>query len=88
MNKKLWNNKTSNISEEITSVLAGEDIELDKFIFIYDVDASLAHVKALQSIGVIKKNELTKLSKALKVLRTKFINGTFCLLYTSPSPRD
>jgi argininosuccinate lyase len=79
MNKKLWNNKTSNISEEITSFLAGEDIELDKFIFIYDVDASLAHVKALQSIGVIKKNELTKLSKALKVLRTKFINGTFKL---------
>ncbi|MDB4238555.1 argininosuccinate lyase [Gammaproteobacteria bacterium] len=79
MNKKLWNNKTSNISEEITSFLAGEDIELDKFIFIYDVDASLAHVKALQSIGIIKKNELTKLSKALKVLRTKFINGTFKL---------
>ncbi|MDA7857190.1 argininosuccinate lyase [Gammaproteobacteria bacterium] len=79
MNKKLWNNKTSNISEEITSFLAGEDIELDKFIFIYDVDASLAHVKALQSIGIIKKNELTKLSKALKVLRTKFIIGTFKL---------
>ena len=79
MNKKLWNNKTSNISEEITSFLAGEDIDLDKFIFIYDVDASLAHVKALQSIGIIKKNELTKLSKALKVLRTKFINGTFKL---------
>jgi len=79
MNKKLWNNKTSNISEEITSFLAGEDIELDKFIFIYDVDASLAHVKALQSIGIIKKNELTKLSKALKVLRTKFINGSFKL---------
>ena len=79
MNKKLWNNKTSNISEEITSFLAGEDIDLDKFIFIYDVDASLAHVKALQSIGIIKKNELTKLSKALKVLRTKFINGSFKL---------
>ena len=79
MNKKLWNNKTSNISEEITSFLAGEDIELDKFIFIYDVDASLAHVKALQSLGIIKKNELSKLSKALKVLRTKFINGSFKL---------
>ena len=76
MNKKLWNNKTSNISEEITSFLAGEDIELDKFIFIYDIDASLAHVKALQSIGIIKKNELTKLTKALKVLRKNFIEGS------------
>ena len=79
MNKKLWNNKTSNISEEITSFLAGEDIELDKFIFIYDVDASLAHVKALQSIGIIKKNELTKLTKALKILRKNFIEGSFKL---------
>jgi argininosuccinate lyase len=79
MNKKLWNNKTSNISEEITSFLAGEDIELDKFIFIYDIDASLAHVKALQSIGIIKKNELTKLTKALKVLRKSFIEGSFKL---------
>ena len=79
MNKKLWNNKTSNTSEEITSFLAGEDIELDKFIFIYDIDASLAHVKALQSIGIIKKNELSKLTKALKVLRKKFIDGKFKL---------
>ena len=79
MNKKLWNNKTSNISEEITSFLAGEDIELDKFIFIYDIDASLGHVKALQSIGIIKKNELTKLTKALKILRKNFIEGSFKL---------
>ena len=79
MNKKLWNNKISNTSKEITSFLAGEDIELDKFIFIYDIDASLAHVKALQSIGIIKKNELTKLTKALKVLRKKFIDGKFKL---------
>ena len=55
MNKKLWNNKKNKISKDITSFLAGEDIELDKFLFIYDVDASLAHVKGLQSIGVIKK---------------------------------
>ncbi len=79
MNKKLWNNKTSNTSKEITSFLAGEDIELDKFIFIYDIDASLAHVTALQSIGIIKKNELTKLTKAFKVLRKKFIDGKFKL---------
>ena len=79
MNKKLWNNKISNTSKEITSFLAGEDIELDKFIFIYDIDASLAHVKALQSIGIIKKNELTKLTKALKVLRKNFIDGKFKL---------
>jgi argininosuccinate lyase len=79
MNKKLWNNKISNTSKEITSFLAGEDIELDKFIFIYDIDASLAHVKALQSIGIIKKNELSKLTKALKVLRKKFIDGKFKL---------
>ena len=34
MDKKIWNTSGVKISEEISSFLAGEDIELDNFIFI------------------------------------------------------
>ena len=59
--------------------MAGEDIELDKSIFIYDIDATIAHIKGLASIGVIKKIELAKLIKSLKELRLKFLNKSFKL---------
>jgi len=79
MSKKIWNTKGIESSYEITSFLAGEDIELDKSIFIYDIDATIAHIKGLASIGVIKKNELAKLIKSLKELRLKFLNKSFKL---------
>ncbi|MDC0962337.1 argininosuccinate lyase [Gammaproteobacteria bacterium] len=79
MSKKIWNTKGIESSYEIASFLAGEDIELDKSIFIYDIDATIAHIKGLASIGVIKKNELAKLIKSLKELRLKFLNKSFKL---------
>jgi|TARA_B110000444_G_scaffold180875_2_gene169648 argininosuccinate lyase len=79
MNKKIWNTKGNTPSNEVTAFLAGEDIELDKSIFIYDVDATLAHIKGLCSIKIIKKNELAKLTKSLKELKIKFLEGSFKL---------
>lgn len=79
MSKKIWNTKGVESSYEIASFLAGEDIELDKSIFIYDIDATIAHIKGLACIGVIKKNELVKLIKSLKELRLKFLNKSFKL---------
>ena len=79
MSKKIWNTKGVESSYEIASFLVGEDIELDKSIFIYDIDATIAHIKGLASIGVIKKNELAKLIKSLKELRLKFLNKSFKL---------
>jgi argininosuccinate lyase len=79
MSKKIWNTKGVESSYDIASFLAGEDIELDKSIFIYDIDATIAHIKGLASIGVIKKNELAKLIKSLKELRLKFLNKSFKL---------
>ena len=38
MNKKIWNTSGVKVSDEISSFLAGEDIELDNSIFIYDID--------------------------------------------------
>ena len=79
MTKKLWNTDGGNSSDEINLFLAGEDIELDRAIFIYDIDATSAHIKSLHSIGVLKKVELNKLEKSLKDLKERFIKGSFKL---------
>jgi argininosuccinate lyase len=79
MNKKIWNTSGVKVSDEISSFLAGEDIELDNSIFIYDIDATIAHIKGLQSINVLKKNEFNRLHKSLKELRKKFLEGSFKL---------
>ena len=79
MDKKIWNTSGVKISEEISSFLAGEDIELDNSIFIYDIDATIAHIKGLQSINILKKNEFNRLNKSLKGLRKKFLEGSFKL---------
>ena len=79
MNKKIWNTNGKKQSNEVAAFLAGEDIELDKSIFIYDVQASIAHVNNLFSIGIIKKGESTKIIKSLKDLKKKFQEGSFKL---------
>ena len=79
MNKKIWNTSGVKVSDEISSFLAGEDIELDNSIFIYDIDATIAHIKGLQSINILKKNEFNRLNKSLKELRKKFLEGSFKL---------
>ena len=79
MNKKIWNTSGVKVSDEISSILAGEDIELDNSIFIYDIDATIAHIKGLQSINILKKNEFNRLNKSLKELRKKFLEGSFKL---------
>ena len=79
MNKKIWNTNGKKQSNEVAAFLAGEDIELDKSIFIYDIQASIAHVNNLFSIGIIKKGESTKIIKSLKDLKKKFQDGSFKL---------
>ena len=79
MNKKIWNTSGIKVSTEISSFLAGEDIELDNSIFIYDIDATIAHIKGLQAINILKKNEFNRLYKSLKELRKKFLEGSFKL---------
>ena len=79
MNKKIWNTSGVKVSDEISAFLAGEDIELDNSIFIYDIDATIAHIKGLQSISILKKNEFNRLNKSLKGLRKKFLEGSFKL---------
>ena len=50
---KIWNSKNQKINQKVDTFLSGEDINLDNEIFIFDVDASIAHTEELLAIKLL-----------------------------------
>ena len=75
---KLWD-KGISIDKKIEHFTVGNDREIDLHIAKYDVQASLAHAKMLQSIGILSNSELTQLEKGLAVLAKQIEKGTFAI---------
>lgn len=64
---KLWSKgfEPDRMIEEFT---VGRDRELDLRLARYDVQGSMAHIRMLESIGLLKKMSLTCLSRLLRIL--------------------
>ena len=45
----------------------------------YDVIGSIAHVKMLQSVGLLSENDLTMILHGLKEIKTDIQNGNFTI---------
>jgi len=75
---KLWQ-KDLSVNTEIDQFTVGMDRELDLLLAKYDVFGSMAHIKMLTSIGLIKENELDVLSKALSDIHKEIENGSFII---------
>jgi len=73
---KLWE-KGIPVNEAIEKFTVGNDRELDLYLATYDIIGSMAHVKMLESVGLIKKEELPVLTKELKILYQKASTGHF-----------
>ncbi|MEK6984537.1 MAG: argininosuccinate lyase [Nanoarchaeota archaeon] len=61
---KLWQ-KNYKLNEEIEKFTVGNDYLIDKNLVKYEVYGSIAHATMLNKIGILSKNELKKLKKAL-----------------------
>ncbi|MCP4271542.1 MAG: argininosuccinate lyase [Gammaproteobacteria bacterium] len=69
MSAPIWQkNKKANIDKAIMDFMAGEDIILDQQLIAYDIKASKAHVKNLQSANILSLDEAKKLLQQLKQL--------------------
>ncbi|NNF52024.1 MAG: argininosuccinate lyase [Gammaproteobacteria bacterium] len=75
----LWKKDDTPIDEAIMAFLAGEDVLLDQHIFLFDIEASRAHVGGLNRIGLISDDELKNLDTALSSLAAEFRSGDFVL---------
>jgi argininosuccinate lyase len=74
---KLWQTKINPLNSEIESFTVGPDYILDSMLVKYDCLASIAHITMLNKIGILKKEEFTKLKKGLKEIYNKSINDSF-----------
>jgi len=62
---KLWEKHTP-LSEEVEGFTVGKDRDLDMYLARFDVLGSLAHIRMLESVGLIPPDESTSLQKELK----------------------
>ena len=71
---KLWN-KGFEPDKEIERFTVGQDRELDLRLAKYDVEGSMAHIRMLESIGLLTKEELDILLPALKDIADEIERG-------------
>ncbi len=75
---KLWQ-KDKVALEEVDQFTVGKDREMDLYLAPFDVLGSLAHVRMLESVGLLSKAELKKLSAGLKDIFREIREGKFKL---------
>lgn len=75
---QLWN-KGFQPDETIERFTVGQDRELDLRLARYDVQGSIAHIKMLQSIGLLTKEELDLLLPALHDIAGEIERGEFTI---------
>ncbi|MBQ9559040.1 MAG: argininosuccinate lyase [Bacteroidaceae bacterium] len=78
MDMKLWD-KGYDIDSWIETFTVGNDRELDMQIARYDVEASMAHIRMLESIGLLTKDELDMLLKGLQQIADEIESGNFTI---------
>lgn len=71
---KLWQ-KSTDVNKRVEAFTIGNDQALDLLLAPYDILGSLAHIKMLEGIGLLTKDELDVLSAELKVLYQKALAG-------------
>ncbi|MDE5653510.1 MAG: argininosuccinate lyase [Muribaculaceae bacterium] len=78
MGKQLWN-KGFEPDQMIERYTVGADRELDLRLARYDVQGSIAHIRMLESIGLLKSEELVVLLPALEDIAATIDRGEFVI---------
>lgn len=76
--KPIWD-KGKPVNDLIQKYTVGRDRELDLQLAKFDVLGSIAHITMLESAGLLSKEELTKLTSALRELLTVIEQGEFTI---------
>lgn len=76
MANKLWE-KNVEVNKEIERFTVGRDREMDLYLAKYDVLGSMAHITMLESIGLLRKDELDVLLQELRQIYKIAEDGKF-----------
>jgi len=75
---KLWE-KSTQLNAKIEAFTIGRDREIDVYLAKYDVLGSMAHIRMLESVGLLQANELEKLLVELKKIYQIAEEGNFAI---------
>jgi argininosuccinate lyase len=78
INMKLWQ-KSSDSHPAVTAFTAGNDRYVDLALPLFDVLGSLAHIRMLESIGLLKADERKQLESGLKHVYEQAEKGEFVI---------
>jgi argininosuccinate lyase len=78
MATKLWE-KNTQVNAKIEAFTVGRDREMDVFLAKYDVLGSMAHIRMLESVGLLQSKELKLLLEELKNIYQLSENGSFVI---------
>ncbi len=73
---KLWQKNTI-VDKDIERFTVGRDPEMDMYLAEYDVLGSMAHIRMLESIGLIPSEELPQLLEGLRGIHAQIKAGKF-----------
>lgn len=76
--KKLWE-KSFVVDEDIERFTVGRDPEMDVYLAKFDVLGSMAHCIMLESVGLLKKDELSSILTELKKVHKSILEGNFII---------
>lgn len=78
MKDLIWkkHNKGDTTDPAVMDFLAGEDVELDQELMVFDLQASAAHVNGLRGIGILDEDESERLLDGLQVIEADLKEGT------------
>ncbi len=81
MTKYLWSKSATgdHNAQAIQQFMSGQDVILDREIFLFDLRATAAHAGGLNRIGILTDDELTAIVAALGELGVRFQSGEFVL---------
>ncbi len=72
MTTPLWSHTGPAAESRAMRFMAGDDVVLDRAFFPFDITASIAHVRGLQSIDALPARDADALCSALESLRAEF----------------
>ncbi len=73
---KLWD-KGVEVNKNIETFTVGRDREMDLFLAPYDIMGTLAHIRMLESVGLLEAGERIRLTEALQEMYHQAVAGEF-----------
>ena len=77
-NQPVWYKGTS-VNETVERFTVGRDREMDMYLARFDVMGTMAHIRMLQSIGLLTNEELPVLEEELRVIYRRILDNDFCI---------